>query len=153
MSFMHLFEWKPAYRIGHAEIDAQHQRLFQLASELHQAMAAGKGRRILESTLASLIHYTQTHFAHEEGLMQKYRYPEYRQHKAAHDKLTTQVVAFHTDFKAGRSIMTVDLLHFLKNWLAHHIGEIDQKVAVFLKEQGTASRNFPKVPAAPFAAP
>ncbi|HEX6896959.1 MAG TPA: bacteriohemerythrin [Bryobacteraceae bacterium] len=150
---MHLFEWKPAYRIGHAEIDAQHQHLFRLASELNQAMTAGTSRIVLESILASLITYTQRHFADEERLMLKYQYPEYRLHKAAHDKLTAQVVAFHTDFKAGRSVMTIDLLHFLKNWLAHHIGHVDQKVALFLKEQGTASRDFPRVPATPPATP
>lgn len=149
MSFMHLFEWKPAYSIGHAEIDAQHKHLFRLASELHQAMTAGTSRIVLEGILASLIAYTQSHFADEERLMLKYRYPEYPQHKAAHEKLTAQVVAFETDFKAGRSIMTIDLLHFLKNWLAHHIGHVDQKVAVFLKEQGRASRDLPRVPSAP----
>lgn len=89
----------------------------------------------MTQTLNSLVNYTKTHFASEEALMQKYRYPEYLQHKAEHDKLTAQVVAFQSDFTAGRSMMTVDLLHFIKNWLAHHIGQIDQKVASFLKQQ------------------
>lgn len=130
---MSLFKWNESYSIGHPEIDTQHKRLFQLAEELHSAMTAGKGKQILSHTLASLISYTKGHFASEEGLMQRYGYPDYPQHKAEHDKLTAQVLAFQTDFNAGRSVLTIDLMHFLKNWLAHHIGQVDQKVASYIK--------------------
>lgn len=132
---MSLFEWSPSYSIGNAEIDAQHKRLFELAAEMHAAMAAGKGKQVLTQTLASLIAYIKIHFASEEKLMQKYNYPEYPAHKALHDKLTAQVVAFQNDFNAGRSLMTIDLMQFLKNWLSHHIGKVDQQVANYIREK------------------
>jgi hemerythrin len=132
---MSLFQWNESYSVGHTEIDAQHKRLFQLADEMHVAMTAGKGKQILNQTLASLISYTKSHFASEERLMQRYNYPDYPKHKVEHDKLTSQVVAFQTDFNAGRAIMTLDLMHFLKNWLAHHIGKTDQRVAAFIREK------------------
>ena len=132
---MSLFEWNPSYSVGHVDIDTQHKRLFQLAGEVHDAMTAGKGKQILSQTLASLISYTKVHFSSEERLMQKYGYPDYPAHKAEHDKLTAQVVAFQTDFNAGRSSMTIDLMHFIKNWLTHHIGKTDQRVASYIKEK------------------
>lgn len=34
--------------------------------------------------------------------------------------------------------MTVELLQFLKDWLGHHIGDTDKKVAMFLKTKVAA---------------
>jgi len=130
---MSLFQWDESYSVGHLEIDAQHKRLFQLAEDVHAAMAAGKGKQMLSQTLANLINYTKSHFSSEERLMQRYGYPELPQHKAEHDKLTAQVLTFQNDFNAGRAVFSIDLMHFLKNWLAHHIGKVDQKVASYIK--------------------
>jgi hemerythrin len=132
---MSMFEWKAEYAVGHPEIDSQHKRLFQLAAELHTAMSGGKGKDVLSGTLATLIAYTKHHFASEERLMQAHHYPEYAKHKVLHDQLTARVVAFQKDFAAGRTALSVDLLQFLKDWLAHHIGETDRKITVFLRER------------------
>jgi hemerythrin-like metal-binding protein len=132
---MSLFEWKDEYSLGHPEIDNQHKRLFKLADDLHVAMSQGKGRDALSATLANLINYTKIHFATEERLMQQYHYPDYAQHQQVHDKLTAQVVQFQKEFEATRSAMTVQIIQFLKDWLVHHIGQTDKKVALFLKEK------------------
>ncbi len=132
---MSLFQWKEEYSVDHSEIDAQHKRLFQLADELHAAMTAGKGREALTKTLANLIDYTKRHFASEEKLMQTHHYPEYAQHKVLHDDLAKRVIDFQKAFAAGRTAISVDLLHFLKDWLSHHIGETDRKVSVYLKSK------------------
>ena len=123
--------------VGQVEIDTQHKRLFQLADQLHAAMTAGKGKEILSKTLADLIDYTKRHFASEERLMQRFHYPEYAKHKALHDKLTAQVVQFQQDFASGSVPVTIQLLQFLKDWLQHHIGETDRKIALFLDQHAT----------------
>ena len=133
MEVMSLFVWKNEFNLGHAEIDSQHKKLFQIADQLHAAMLAGQGREMLDKILSNLVDYTKLHFSTEEGLMQKHRYPEYLQHKAEHEKLTQQVVAFHQDFVAARKTVTIDLMRFLSNWLTHHIAGTDRKIAVFLK--------------------
>jgi hemerythrin len=130
---MSMFDWKKEYSLGHLEIDAQHKRLFELANELHTAMSLGKGKDALSKTLQNLVAYTKQHFASEERLMQAHHYPDYLQHKANHDALTTQVIDFQNDFETGRTALTIALLQFLKDWLQHHIGETDRKVAEFLK--------------------
>jgi hemerythrin len=132
---MSLFQWDEKLLVGHSDIDTQHKRLFQLADDLHQAMAAGKATAKLSEILGSLIAYTKMHFASEERLMQKYNYPDYAAHKALHEKLTAQVMDFQKDFSAGRAVLTIDLMQFLKNWLFQHIGKTDQKVAEFLRKK------------------
>ena len=132
---MSLFQWKDEYSVDHSEIDMQHKRLFQLAGELHAAMTAGKANAALSKTLNDLIAYTKHHFTCEERLMQTHHYPEFAKHKALHDELTTRVIEFQKGFTAGRTAMSIDLLQFLKDWLSHHIGETDRKVAVYLKSK------------------
>jgi hemerythrin len=132
---MSMFIWKEEYTVGHAAIDTQHKRLFQLADDLHSAMAAGKGSAALSAILTNLVSYTKLHFADEERLMKECNYPEYLHHKKEHDELTAKVVAFQSDFAANRVAITVQLMHFLKDWLSHHIGENDKKIATYLRDQ------------------
>ena len=132
---MSIFSWKQEYTLGHSEIDNQHKKLFELAEELHTAMVGGKGKQVLAQTLSNLIIYTQKHFAMEERLMQTHRYPDYLKHKAEHDALTARVLGFQKEFASNRAALSIDLLHFLKDWLAHHIGDVDRKVAVFFRSK------------------
>ena len=132
---MSLFQWKEEYSVDHSEIDTQHKKLFQLADDLHQAMMQGKGNAGLSNILNDLIEYTKHHFACEERLMQKHQYPDFAKHKALHDELTGRVLDFQKAFAAGRTAMSIDLLKFLKDWLSHHIGETDRKVAIYLKSK------------------
>jgi hemerythrin-like metal-binding protein len=132
---MSMFEWKQEYSLAHGDIDGQHQKLFALANDLHTAMSMGQGKAAMSKTLAKLVDYTTMHFASEERLMQKHQYPDYLAHKAEHDKLTAQVVELQKEFDAGRGVLTVGLLQFLKDWLRQHIGETDRKVAAFLNSQ------------------
>ena len=128
-----MFEWKPEYSVQIPEIDAQHQRLFALASNLHEAMAQGKGKTVLEQSLAQLVDYTKVHFAAEEQFMGKYQYPEAAPHKAQHDQLAAQVIELQKEFHAGNTTLSVSLMMFLKNWLEHHIARSDQQYSVYIR--------------------
>ena len=130
-----MFEWKPEYSVQIPQIDAQHQRLFALAAELHAAMADGKGKAVLEQSLAQLVDYTKVHFAAEEELMGQYRYPQAVAHKAQHDQLTAQVVDLQKKFRAGNAGLTISLMVFLKNWLEQHIAGSDQQYSAYIRGQ------------------
>jgi len=127
-----MFDWKPIYSVGIREIDAQHQNLFRVAEELHSAMMAGKGKVVMARILDRLVQYTHVHFAHEERLMSAAGYPDYAAHKAEHEALTRQVESFQSELRTGQSVITVQVLHFLKTWLERHIVASDQKYAPFL---------------------
>jgi hemerythrin len=132
---MSMFSWRQEYSVGYPEIDNQHKKLFELADQLHSAMTSGKGKDVLGKTLSDLIAYTKEHFAAEERLMQAHRYPDYPNHKALHDTLTARVVGFQKEFEANRTALSIGLLQFLKDWLSHHIGETDRKVAAYFKSK------------------
>ena len=133
-----MFEWKPQYSVQIASIDSQHQNLFRVAAELYAAMCAGQGKVALSRVLERLVQYTAAHFAHEERLMRLHKYPDLERHKAEHEALTKQVLAFQSDFEKGRATMTVQVLHFLREWLQHHIAESDQKYSPYLRNKAVA---------------
>lgn len=133
-----MFEWKPEYSVQIPEIDAQHKRLFALAAELHAALTQSKGHSVLEQSLASLVDYTQEHFATEERLMGDYAYPEVVGHKAEHEKLTAQVLELQRRFRSGETKLSLNLMIFVKNWLENHIAGSDQKYSVFIRGKRAA---------------
>jgi len=133
-----MFEWKPEYSVQIPAIDAQHQKLFTLARDLHAAMSQGKGKAVLESALARLIAYTKEHFANEEAFMRKNQFPETEGHKLQHDQLTAQVVDFQNRFSRQESCLTVELMEFLRNWLEKHISGSDQKYAAHIRGRAAA---------------
>jgi len=137
---MSMFQWHDKFSVGNGEIDGQHKKLFELADRFHDAMGGGKGKQVLEQTLTDLIDYTKHHFACEEKVMQQSSYPEYRAHKTEHDSLTQKVIQFRDDLAADRTVVTIDVLEFLRAWLGNHIGDMDKKVGDFLRKRNPAQK-------------
>ena len=133
-----MFDWSNNYSVAIGSVDAQHQKLFAIARELHAAMSTGQGNAALGRILDRLVQYTAVHFAHEERLMRLHDYPDFAAHKAEHDALVRQVMTFQQDFNSGRVTITVQLLQFLKDWLQNHIQGSDLKYAPHLKQCAVA---------------
>ncbi|MCX6627187.1 MAG: bacteriohemerythrin [Candidatus Solibacter sp.] len=133
-----MFEWKNEFAVNIGSIDSQHQNLFAIGRELHAAMSTGQGKSVLGPILDRLVQYTSAHFAYEERLLQLHKYPDFAAHKAQHDALVKQVVAFQTDFKTGKISMAVPVLLFVKDWLEKHIQGTDLAYVPCLKAQKVA---------------
>jgi hemerythrin len=135
---MGLFAWSDAYSLEHPQIDREHQALFAMAEQLHQAMLDGSGATVLKDLLARLINYTQVHFSHEEALMRHYQYRGLDTHAAEHRKLTEQVLDLQRKYAAGKLTITMETMHFLRDWLDHHILQSDQRVAQHIRTHEAA---------------
>jgi len=132
-----LVEWTKALSVGVEQFDDQHTRLIDMVNELHDAMMNGKGTGALGGILASLIDYTGTHFADEERVLQANAYPGLAQHRLEHVKLVEQVKALQKRFQVERgTVLTLDVMKFLKDWLVNHIQTEDRKYGVFLNAKG-----------------
>ncbi len=135
---MPFFEWKDEYSIGIKKIDEEHKNLVQNLNELYEALKAGTGRETLEKVLSNLVAYTKTHFATEENLMMLYKYPEYEQHKAIHEKMTGNVLKLVGQYRDNTLKSPVEITNFLKDWLTKHIMRTDKKYGPFLKGKGVS---------------
>jgi len=118
---------EPSMSTGVDSIDSQHQTLIQHINDLHSACLAGTAKDELLKMLAFLGDYVQSHFKHEEEIMQQHKCPVRGKNKAAHvqflkdyEKLT-EIVR-----RDGASTTTViQLKEMLANWLKDHICNVD----------------------------
>ena len=131
-----MFQWTTDYAVGVRQIDEEHQRLFALAEQMHRAMLEGKGKAILEDLLARLVNYTCCHFSHEEQLMERIRYPGYRQHQQQHEDLRSRVRAMQDRSASGEVTMTIQVMQFLMEWLKRHTTGSDFRIGNFMKASG-----------------
>ncbi len=129
---MSAFTWNEKYRLNVKDMDEQHRVLIGLVGQLDDAMREGKGKQTLGLILERLVDYTKVHFAAEERLMKASGYPEYQEHKIIHEKMTSKVVDLERQFKDGKTMLSLDVMKFLTDWLQKHILGTDKKYSPFL---------------------
>jgi hemerythrin len=131
-----MFRWTTDYAVGIRQIDEEHQRLFGFAESLHRAMLDGKGTAALAKLHGDLVNYTVYHFAHEEHLMERIGYPDYRQHLQEHENLRSRVRAIQDRLVSGEITMTIEVMQFLMAWLNRHITTSDYRIGSYIKTSG-----------------
>ena len=129
---MALIKWAPKYVVGIPEIDAQHQSLIDLTNALYDMMRKHEANEKITEILDKLIGYAATHFSTEEKLMRARQYPDMINHIREHKNFTARVQTWLTDFKAGRTTLSVEVLNFLNGWVGSHILDCDRKYVPFL---------------------
>lgn len=133
---MALLSWDQSFSVEVAELDGHHRKLFSLINTLHDAMRAGKGRTIVEQIAAELSDYTQAHFRAEEALMERTNYPALPGHRAEHQRFIARVAEIKKDLDAGTGGNAVEVLEFLKDWVAEHIKKVDRNYSAHLNANG-----------------
>ena len=136
---MALIEWKPSYSVGVGLFDYQHQKLFALINQLHEAMSKGRAKEHLASVVASLAAYTATHFAEEESALERAGYKDLDAHKAMHRQFEAKVAQFGAEVKQGTLGVSIQVMDFLNNWLTDHILKVDKGYTSVLVQQPTTT--------------
>ena len=130
------FEWDGKFSIGIKTFDNQHRNLFNLINNLEKSVREGDSRAMVALVLDELLRYTVTHFSEEERVLREKGYPDYEHHLKEHNELIEQVREFKESHDAGKSVVTMELMGFLVNWLTNHINQTDRKYTSFLKSNG-----------------
>ena len=133
---MSLLAWSSMFSVGVKDIDDQHKRLVDMANALNDAMKAGHGKDAVGKILNDLVSYTQNHFAFEERLMDKHKYPMSPQHKQEHKDLVKTVGEFKAKFEKGDAALTSEVMTFLRDWLSKHIMNSDKMFGKDLNSKG-----------------
>ena len=130
-----IFPWLEKYSVGIEQIDAQHKGLVRLINDLHAAMIAGQGSQNIGKILDELVHYTEEHFSYEENMLRERNFSRLIGHQLEHKRLTGQVVELREKYRNNSITLTMEVMRFLKDWLANHIMGHDQKYAAELRAQ------------------
>jgi hemerythrin len=133
MAFM---PWTEDFVTGLPQIDEQHRWLVDATNRLYDEITKPQvDNAAVNEILNGLIDYTFNHFILEEDLFNRHGYPESRAHIAEHNKFTKETAALLEKFEQGDSVKE-EALEFLKEWLSHHILQVDMAYVPFMKEKG-----------------
>lgn len=119
--------WREQMSVGHVLIDQDHRFLVCLLNTIELAMRSGVGVDDIKHLLKELAEYADQHFAREEALMEKAKYPRYEEHKGHHFDLRmqfTQIEAQFSDAYKGEKLdeeASQQLAGLLRNWLINHV--------------------------------
>ncbi|HQD27341.1 bacteriohemerythrin [Methanoculleus thermophilus] len=133
MAFM---KWTDDLSVGVREIDDQHQKLVSLINDLHDAMRDKRGKDVLGKVLTDLAAYTEYHFSTEEKYMQKFGYAEFDAHRSEHQAFVAKVGEFKKGFDEGKLGLSIQVMSFLRDWVANHIKGSDKRYTDFFREHG-----------------
>lgn len=129
-----IVQWSDSYLIGLGEIDDQHKTLIDLMNALWQAISSNAGDMECKNVLAKLERYTITHFSAEETMMRTMGYPDFDGHQRAHKQFVERLQEEKRQIENGNKL-TLDILHFLKDWLVNHILVKDKAYAAFFADK------------------
>lgn len=126
-AFIHL-TWKAAYACGNAEIDGEHQDLFQLANRLLEiATLKNTGSEVFNAAFDMLLGHIAAHFRHEEMLLKEQGYAQLAEHAELHRLLIEQATALRRQVSEN-GVTVEELVDFLAvDVIAKHMLQEDKK--------------------------
>jgi hemerythrin len=128
-------EWRDGFKIGIAQVDAEHRHLFSLVKSLNAAN--------IDDTLGELLDYVVTHFTHEQDAMESSSFPDFRQHLGLHEQFSVQVADFLSTSSDWDDERVQELRKFLNKWLVGHILTHDLRFGRWFQEHGQHPNSQP----------
>jgi hemerythrin len=128
--------WQNSYSMGIKLIDEQHKGLLEIVNDLysHAAKNDAEEHAYFKDVIAKAVNYTKVHFATEEKIMIATKFPEYNEHKKAHEDFILNIVKTAKDFDSGKRMVLVNFTNYLKDWILSHIAIIDVKYSEYFKK-------------------
>jgi hemerythrin-like metal-binding protein len=127
-----LIVWKDEYGVGNEELDQHHRTMFTIINDLYAGMIGGAANRDLTLLYKKALEYAQFHFDREERVLKDSKYPQLPEQQRAHQAYVRQIEALTKSIPTGQKGISMDMLHFLKNWWLNHILKLDRAYAPFI---------------------
>src|SRR5574344_1370174 len=136
-----LVTWKSTYALGMSEIDEQHRTLFEIMNKMWQAIVHNEKQSTMVEILQALELYTVQHFTEEEIFMQSFNYPNFDKHILLHRHFIQKIADEKERVSKGEK-PSLDLLHFLRDWLLNHILVQDKHYADYFEQQKSSKKSL-----------
>jgi hemerythrin len=128
--------WDDRYSVGVTLMDDQHKELLRETNELYAACRESDvaARERFREVIKSTVDYVKTHFAQEEQIMEKVKYPELPNHKKEHEVFVQKVLDEVKAFEEGKTFVPNNFVRFLRDWILAHIALEDKKYGAFIAD-------------------
>ncbi len=129
--------WNETLSVGVKTLDDDHKKLVDMINELVDGITSNRRQESLSQILDKLIHYTRFHFRREEEYFARTGYTAAAHHASEHRELIRQVTDLQARFRSGgASLLSLEVMKFLKEWLVHHIMVEDKNYRAHLNANG-----------------
>jgi hemerythrin-like metal-binding protein len=133
---------------GYGPIDEEHR---SISEQLRALLAAVEADDVAQTRAVChvVLKHVASHFAHEERLMEQWKYPKAERHGEAHANFLRDAAQFAADLDANGLTPAFRrwVLTRLLSWFNFHIIANDVELGMFLREQ--ARRTTAASPAPP----
>ncbi|MBQ3058878.1 MAG: hemerythrin family protein [Desulfovibrio sp.] len=127
--------WSDSLSTGEETVDSQHKLLLTYINKLHHAINSGRSDKELQEVLDALAGYAFTHFNTEEIIFSATDYPDREKHIQIHEDFKAKVASFQEALATGSANVDMEVLHFLREWLVHHIQGMDVAFGPWLTQK------------------
>ncbi len=117
--------WEPRYTVHVEELDAQHQRLFNITNDILALSESGSDE--LYASLQALVDYLCTHIRAENVVMIESHYPGYAQQSAQHTQFIDKMLHFLNSYKEDQQNLSHEIVSYLHHWIFSHTTNLDLK--------------------------
>lgn len=124
---MAFVSWKDEYGVGAGAVDEQHQQLFSLLNRLERHVRGGSTTLDVDHVVSELEQYTRFHFTAEERILKGMGATDMVAHKRQHSYFVTEIAKTRHALLERKTVEPRTLVVFLRDWLVHHILEVDKQ--------------------------
>ncbi len=144
---MVVIAWSPELSVGWGELDDQHREIIHAIGAVQDRIKASDSTGA-GTALGALLDAVLRHFSAEEGLMDRWSYPERTAHKRSHDLFLHDLMALVQEH--GQEGLTPEIAEWAQGrvpeWFTFHIQTNDTPLARFLASRHTVGRAARPIP-------
>ncbi|MDR0623774.1 MAG: bacteriohemerythrin [Treponema sp.] len=127
-------EWDERYSVGIQSIDGQHQELIRLINNFYLACKEDDegAKTSFKLMVHGLVNYIKYHFAAEEQLLSRIKYPDIAAHSRQHTEFIRDLLERVGNFERGKVFSLKNFARYIRDWMLIHITLIDKKYATYI---------------------
>ena len=125
---MPLLEWRSEYETGIRGVDYEHEEMIARINAVYALIEDSAEREAVVDGLGEIYGSIAAHFALEEQMMKRHRYPEYAEHRADHERLLDEIRDIADSYEESADIDHDAFKRRLRDWFQNHFSTHDARL-------------------------
>ena len=130
------YKWKDEYTTNISIIDEQHKKFLNIINELKDIINNNTCKEKVSKVFFQIAYLIDHYFFKEEIYLKDCNYPNFEQHKIAHNQFIDRIIQFQKDVENNKENLCLDIYKYLEDWFDEHILKYDKEVGRYLKKMG-----------------
>ena len=132
------YEWKDEYTVNINIIDEQHKKFLDIINELKIIINTNTCKENVSKIFFQIAYLIDHYFFKEEIYFKDCKYPNFEQHKIAHNQFIDRIIQFQKDVENNKENLCFDIYTYLEDWFDKHILKYDKEAVEYLKKMGVS---------------